>query len=182
MIMNAMNSIFRKHNGRNTKGSRRGATMVEFTLLGVPALFLCMSVVMTGIGMWQFFTLSYAATQTARFASMHGNSCTQNGNTCQVTRADVATYFQAQALALSAGSTVLTMTDGSGAITCNPVTSCPSGTSKFPSNGNNAIGSNITIIATYPVSNPLFMYWPGAGKVNPGTYTVGARSTQEILY
>jgi Flp pilus assembly protein TadG len=166
---------------RGGSRSRRGATMIEFTLLGIPGLFLCMSVLMTGIDMWQFFTLSYAAAQTARFASVHGATC-GTPNSCTITRAQVASYFQSQALALNTAVTVLTMTDGSGTITCNPVTSCPSSSTTFPATTNNAVGSNISINATYPISNPLFMYWPGAGRVNPATYTLGATSTQEILY
>jgi Flp pilus assembly protein TadG len=167
--------------------SRRGSTMVEFTLLGIPGLFVCMSVLMTGIDMWQFFTLSYAVTQTARFASVHGATCGQTtpiANTCLVTRAQVAAYFESQALALSPSSTVLKMTDGSGTITCNPVTSCPSGSSDFPATTNNAVGTNIAVTASYPISNPLFMFWPtGAGTgVHAATYTLSAGSTQEILY
>ena len=176
--------------GRGPAGtrSRRGSTMVEFTLLGIPGLFICMSVLMTGIDMWQFFTLSYAVAQTARFASVHGATCAQTVptvNTCLITRAQVAAYFESQALALSPASTVLTMTDGSGTITCNPVTACPSSSSDFPATTNNAVGSNIAVTATYPISNPLFMFWPGphAGSgVSAATYTLGAGSTQEILY
>lgn len=171
--------------GRRRRGSRRGATVIEFTLLGVPGLLLCMSIVMSGIDMWQFFTLSYAVAQTARFAAVHGATCAQTApttNSCLITRAQVAAYFETQALALSTASTVLTMTDGSGAITCNPVTSCPSDTTNFPATTNNAVGSNISINATYPISNPVFIFWPGAGKVSPSTYTVGATAAQEILY
>ena len=167
---------------RSAVRSRRGSTMIEFTLLGIPGLFICISVVMSGIDMWQFFTLSYAAAETARFASVHGATCAPPTNTCQITRAQVAAYFENQALALNTATTVLTMTDGSGAITCNPITSCPSDTTKFPAITNNAVGSNITVTATYPISNPLFMFWPGAGRVNPGTFTLGASSTQELLY
>jgi Flp pilus assembly protein TadG len=161
--------------------SRRGSAMIEFTLLGIPGLFLCMSVIMSGIDMWQFFTLSYAVAQTTRYASVHGATCAGT-NTCTITRAQVAAYFESQALSLVTASTVLIITDGSGTITCNPVTSCPSGSTTFPATTNNAVGSNITLTATYPISNPLFMFWPGAGRVNPTTYTVGASSTQEILY
>ena len=178
-------------NGRRPTGtrSRRGSTMVEFTLLGIPGLFLCMSVLMTGIDMWQFFTLSYSVAQTARFAAVHGATCAQTSptvNTCTVTRAQVASYFESQALALTPASTVLTLDDGSApAVTCNPITSCPSSSSIFPAATYNAVGTNISVKATYPISNPLFMFWPapGAGSgVSAGTYTLGAGSTQEILY
>jgi Flp pilus assembly protein TadG len=163
---------------------RRGATFIEFTLLGIPAIFLFTSIAMCSIDMWQFYTLSYAVQQTARYAALHGISCTQNGNSCQVTRAQVATTFENAALALVPASTTVYLTDGSGTITCAPVSSCPSSGTYFPANSYNSTGSNITVKATYSLTNPIFMYWPGSGSsgVAANTFTVAATSTQEILF
>jgi hypothetical protein len=132
--------------------------------------------------MWQFFTLSYAVDQTARYASLHGATCSANGNSCTVTRAQMATYFEGQAIALNAASTTVKLTDGSGATTCNPVSSCPSGSAQFPAAGYNSVGSNITVSATYALVNPIFMFWPSGGKTAGSNFTVGATSTQEIIY
>ena len=175
--------LFNKMNfGLRNIRSRRGATTLEFTLLGIPGLFLCMSVIMTGIDMWQFFTLSYAVSETARFAAVHGATCA-SPNTCQVTRAQVAAYFESQALALTAASTVVTLDDGSAPpFTCTPITSCPSSSSIFPAATYNTVGTNITVTATYPLSNPIFMFWPSQARINAVTHSVGASSTQEILY
>jgi len=162
--------------------SRRGATLIEFTLLGIPGMFLCTSVMCASINMWQFFTMSYAVEQTARYAALHGATCSANGNSCTITRASVASYFEAQAIALSAASTTLTLTDGSGTVTCNPVSSCPSGSSQFPASANNSVGSNITIAVTYPITNPIIMLWPSAGNEAGSRFTLGATSTQEILF
>ncbi len=114
-------------------------------------IFLFTSVMMTcSVDMWQFFTLSYAAGQTARYAALHGISCTQNSNACTITRAQVATFMEGQALALDPASTTMTLNDGSGLVTCNPVGSCPSGSSQFPSTGYNAVGTNnVTVTASY---------------------------------
>ena len=163
---------------------RRGSTLVEFTMLGIPVIFLFTSVMTASVDMWQFFTLSYAVAQTARAAALHGISCTQNSNACQITRANLATFFQSEAIALDTASTTMVLNDGSGAITCNPVTSCPSSSLVFPSSGHNSVGTNsVTVSATYALTNPIFMFWPGStGGVASHSFTVGATSTQQILF
>ncbi len=168
---------------QNRAGRRRGVAMLEFTLLGIPAIFLFIAVVTCSIDMWQFFTLSYAVDQTARYTALHGATCTQNGNTCQITRADAAAYFQAAALALNPASTTMILTDNSGSVTCSPVTACPSSTSFFPAVGSNTpVTNNVTVQARYALINPMAMFWPGGGTVAAGNFTVTAKSTQEILF
>ena len=167
----------RTHKSRR---KRRGATMLEFTLLGIPALFLCLSIVATSIDMWQFFILNYAVAETARYASMHGATCSANGNTCTIKQSDVATYFENAAFALAPAGTTLKLTDSSGTTTCVP-TSCSSST-QFPASGHNAVGSNITIQGSYTLINPIFMYWPGSGSVAANNFNVSSSSTQAILF
>ncbi len=162
---------------------RRGSTLVEFTLLGIPAIFLFTSVMAASVDMWQFFTLTYAVNQTARYTALHGLTCTLYGNTCTVSRATIATFFQSQAMALDPALITMVLNDGSGAITCNPVTSCPSSTSTFPSTGNNTPRSNtVTVQAKYTVRNPIFVFWPGSSGVASGAFIVGATSTQLVLF
>lgn len=162
---------------------RRGSTLIEFTMLGIPAIILFTSVITCSIDMWQLFTLSYAVDQTARYAALHGFTCSQNGNTCTIRRSDVATFFQNQALALAPASTTMVIDDGSGEITCSPVTSCPSADSQFPSSNHNVPDADkVTIRATYQLINPIFLFWPGAGAVTATRFTVGATSTQQVIF
>jgi len=163
------------------KRRRRGATMIEFVLLGIPAIFICTSIVTTSIDMWEFFTLNYAVAETARYASMHGVTCATSPNTCTIMQSDVATYFENAAIALVPASTTLKLTDSSGTTTCNPVTSCSTST-QFPASSHNAVGANITIQASYTLLNPIFMFWPGAGSVSASNITVSSASTQAILF
>ena len=168
---------------RKARGSRRGATLIEFTMLGIPAIFLFTSIFTCSIDMFQFFTLSYAADTTARFAALHGSGCSANGNACTITQAAVATYLKGQALALNSTLTTMTLNDGSGAVTCNPVTSCPTPTAQFPSSGNNVAGTNsVTVTVTYGLTNPIAMFWPSGGSSPPGTFTASAKSTQPVLF
>jgi len=157
--------------------------MVEFTMLGIPSIFLFLSIMSAAIDMWQFFTLSYAVAQTARYASVHGAGCSTGSNACTITRAQVASYFESQALALVPASTTMTLNDGSGAITCSPVTSCPSSASVFPASGHNTAGTNtVSVSASYTLTDPIAMFWPSAGSALPRTWDVKAASTQEVLF
>ena len=105
-----------------------------------------------------------------------------NGNTCTITVGNVATFFSTQAMALDASKVIVKMKDGSGTTTCNPVSSCNSTATQFPSASYNSVGSDITITATYGVKSPLAMFWPprhrlgarlhGGGPIPPKDYVL----------
>jgi Flp pilus assembly protein TadG len=159
----------------------KGQALVEFTLVGIPMMFVAMSVVAVSIDMWQYQNLAYATTMTARYASMHGATCSQNGNTCTITIGNMATFFASQAMALNAGSVNVTITDGGGSTTCNPVNSCNSGIAQFPSTGNNSVGSDVTVSATYTLKNPIAMFWPPDSDA-AHDFVTGAKSRQRIMF
>jgi Flp pilus assembly protein TadG len=176
--MRFFRSLLRKPNAR-----RRGSSLIEFTLVGIPAIIICTSVMTCAIDMWQYYTLSYAVDQTARYAALHGDTCSAGSNACTITRADVGTYFQNQAIALTVSSTTIVLYDGSSNVTCNPVNSCPASSSRFPSIGHNVPGTDaITVTATYPLINPIFMFWPGARSATATSFTVGATSSQPVVF
>jgi hypothetical protein len=78
--------------------------------------------------------------------------------------------------------------DGSGAVTCNPVSSCPSSSSRFPAVGSNlpatatTAANIVTVQVTYPLINPIFMFWPGAHSVSATQFTVGAISKHPVIF
>ena len=161
------------------RSSRRGTALIEFTFVGVPMILLTISVVSIALEMWQYSSLSYATETTARYVTMHGRSCVTNGNTCGVTVGGVTTYFANQALGLSASQVTLSLTDSSGTTTCSPpFTSCSTSTTPFPASTANNIGSDIVIKATFPVSNPVSMFW----SQDTTPYSLGATSTQRIEF
>src|ERR1700693_1857783 len=91
--------------------SRAGSSLVEFTILGIPMMFITISVVAISIDMWQFQSLAYATEMTARYVSVHGATCAQGGNTCTITAGNVAAFFAANAIALDPGPVNVTLTD-----------------------------------------------------------------------
>jgi Flp pilus assembly protein TadG len=160
---------------------RSGQSLVEFTLMGIPMVFVTISVVYMSIGMWQFYSLAYASDMTARYVSVHGATCAQNGNTCTITVGNVATFFASQAMSLDTSKVIVKLTDGSGTTTCSPLNGCTSTSTQFPSASYNSVGSDITITATYGVKSPLAMFWPPDVDW-AHDYTLGAKSRQRIMF
>lgn len=162
---------------RNRK-SRSGNALIEFSLLGIPIILTSIAIVFVSIAMWQFHCLSYASESTATYASVHGATCTQNGNSCAITIGNMAAYFATQAIALSQSQVTVNFKDGSGTTTCNPLNSCTSNSQQFPAASYNSVGTDVTVTASYTLTNPLILLWPAAAR----TCTVGATSRQRILF
>jgi len=160
---------------------RRGSALIEFSITFVPLLFLQMSIVSVALNMWEFHSLDYAVDSTTRYITVHGQGCSQNGNSCTVTVGNIISFFQAQALGADATQVSLTLTDGSGSTTCSPITSCSSSTTQFPNASYNSPGSDITLNASFTMRNPLAMYWPPASN-GPHDFTVYANSRQRMAF
>lgn len=168
-------------NGRNCR--RRGNALIEFTLLGIPMIFILVSIVSVSVDMWEYQNLAWATDQTARYATMHGATCGQNGNSCTANVGTMANYFISAASALNSGSVAVSFTDGSGVATaCNPVNSCTANSTQFPGASYNSVGSDIKVTATYNLSNPIALFWPSGGSVAARSFTVGATSRQRIEF
>lgn len=172
--MRALNRLTRS-------SARRGTALIEFTLLGIPLLCVTTSVMSIGLDAWQYWSLAYATDNTARYISMHGATCSQNNNVCTITTGQIASFFESQSMALSSASVDVTLTDSSGTTTCNPVSNCASGSAFFPANTANSVGSDITVQATYKLTNPITMFF-GNNHVTGNDYTVGAKSKVRIQF
>lgn len=165
--------------------SERGATLLEFTLAGIPAIFLMISTVQMGIGMWNYYSLARAVNLTARFASIRGSDCSSGTNSCGTTVGALTTMLTTKAIGLPPSDLKVTLVTDSGAVTtCNPVTTCTSSGTAWPpsTNSDNARGKKVTVTAQYPLHSALAMFWPGAGQARVGTVNLPASSTQPILF
>jgi Flp pilus assembly protein TadG len=167
---------------------RRGSVMVEFTLSAIPLLFVTISLFWMGMGMWQYHTLAEAVNETARYAALHGADCV--GQACSTTVEQIANILAGRAAGIPPGLLNVTLTSAAsgGTVTCNPLTSCQSNSAAWPTMaGNTAVGdssagTDISISATYQFRSPIAMWVPTNGKVQFGTVTLGANSTQPVLY
>jgi Flp pilus assembly protein TadG len=166
--------------------SRRGSVMVEFTVCTIPLLFVTISLFWMGMGMWEYHTLAEAVNETARYAALHGADCV--GQTCATTVEQIANALAGRAAGIPPGQLNVTLTSAAQSYTCNPLTNCQSNSSAWPTlAGNTAVtdssaGTDISISAKYQFSSPISMWAPKAGKMQFGTVTLGANSTQPVLY
>jgi Flp pilus assembly protein TadG len=163
---------------------RRGFAMVEFTMLTIPIVFLTITIVNTGIAMWQFHSMVYSIETAARYAITHGRGCTQNGNSCAITLGNVATVIKNQAPGLDSSKFNVTLTTGNGSTVtnCNPLNTCLSSTAQFPSSTDNGVNLDVKLVGTCPVANPLTLFWPGSGGISGGTFNLRATSRQRIIF
>jgi len=168
-----------------TNNKRRGSTLLEFTLAGIPLLFLLICTVQLSLAMWNYHTLAYAVNQGVRYTALHGQGCSTNGNSCGATVGTIANQIAAAAIGIPSDQVNVSLTTASGqTTTCNPLNSCFSDSTAWPpaTNSDNVPGKNVTVSARYVFPFILAMLWPGAGTMRTGTIALPARATQQILY
>jgi len=164
---------------------RRGNSIVEFTLAGIPVIFMVWGTVQVSLAMWHYHTLAHTVNEAARYAAVRGQGCVSNGNTCSATVGMIAGQIQSTAIGIPADQLNVTLTTDSGqSLPCAPLNSCLSNTTVWPpaTNSDNAPGKNVTISAHYVFSSGLTVLWPGAGKATIGVIALPARSTQQIVF
>jgi hypothetical protein len=192
---------------RNTSRSRRrgGQTMLEFTLVGIPIIFVLISIFEISRGMWIYETMAYSVKQGVRYATSHGFNCTKNGNTCTVkmgpAAADcnalnaletVATVIRCAAAGLDPATTNITFytfidpagkvkqggpctLETSGAGACLPTV--------FPPDPQNRVTTyKVEVDMRTTFRSALSFFWPSAGTVHFGTFTLGANSADSIQF
>ena len=170
---------------------RRGNALVEFTLVGIPMLFLWVGIMEMGRAMWQYHTIQYACKMTAEYASVHGATCA-SPNSCLKNMSDVVTTFQNNATGVPMSKVALKLTSESSSVTCPVVSTCSSNSSwstTWPPTSDNAVGNWIKVRADYTFSTALALFWPGAGKpwsfgsaIGSGTFDLPGYSYQIIQF
>jgi TadE-like protein len=175
---------------RRRNGERGGSTLFEFTMVGIPIVFVLLSTFEIARGMWTYQTLGYSVKRGVRYSIVHGFDCTQNGNTCTVTIGQIASVIQQASLGLDTTKLNLTFTPNSGsAVTCSLSTGasgdCVSNTTVWPPAGANAPGMSVSISATYPFNSMISMFWPGtrgSGTMQFATVNFGASSNDLVQF
>jgi Flp pilus assembly protein TadG len=171
--------------------SRKGNSIVEFTLVGIPLMFILISVFEVSRGMWVYHTLAYAVKDTARYAAVHGQACLNAGAGCPVTVAAVATHLRDAGAGLLPNYFNVTMSTNTRTVTCSPLNSCLADTTCFPAAANctsfdpgAAQGSPVTITGTYPFASAISMFAPfgGSGGIVFGTFNLPATAREAILF
>ena len=140
-----------------------GSTLMEFVLVGIPLMFVLISIFEIARGMWTYQTLGYSVKRGGRYAIVHGSNCALSGNPCNVTIGQIASVMKNAGLGLDGNLFSLTFTPSSGSAVSCALNDCLTNTTVWPPSTANTPGSAITISATYPFVSAISMFWPGAG-------------------
>lgn len=169
---------------KKTRNRRSGQALIEFVLVGIPALFLTISTFEMSLAMWHYHTLAEVAQLTSRYITAHGYDCTQNGNTCSITLAKIASYVESTAVGLDKSQLNVKLTAASGDTLCDPISNCDTNSAVYPSGSTDgAVGADIAVTASYSVTNPLYMFWPGVTSAPVGpSFTFSGKSRQKITF
>src|SRR5271165_6027171 len=114
----------------------RGNQTLEFTMIGIPLLFILFGVANMSFAMLTLHTLQEACEQGARYVVTHGSTCSSGTNTCGVNVGNVVTVISNATAGINPSSLNVTLQvcaagvstcPAGGAVnvvTCNPLTSC----------------------------------------------------------
>ena len=173
------------------RSKRGGTSMIEFTFVGIPIIFVLISVFEMSRGMWMYHTAAYSVKQGVRYASVHGYNCSHNGNTCAVTIGQVAKVIQDAAVGLDPSATSLNFWSGPSGPSgvsktliknCATMTVCISNVTTYPSITENDVGQPFTIDLQVPFTSALAMFWPGAKPVTFSQTIFPASSTDTVKF
>jgi len=185
--------------------AQRGATTIEMTFVGIPLIFILISVFEVSRGMWMYETASTAVREGVRFASVHGVNCVNKPpgipNQCDVTANDIVRVIRAGA---GTGSTHgldygPTGAGGAGldptrttvyftsASTVTPLACSLDGTTgacdvQWPPDLDNAVKNVIKITVSTPFRSALSMFWPGSRPMQFGATNLSASSSDTIQF
>ncbi len=179
---------------RNRRQS--GSALIEFTLVGIPLMFVLISTFEMARGMWTYHTLAYAVREATRFTVVHGFNCSQLPNQCQVTVQRIAQEIQdagvglmpdqleVRLLLFPAGQPVNQANLGNLANgKMGTLTALLADTSLWPVGNLSARPNDVVIAARYPFTSALAFFWPGTGApIVPGAIQFRAVSREKIQF
>ena len=153
----------------------KGQSLVEFTLVCIPLIFILIGIFELSRFMWCYHTLAFAVERGARFAVVHGSSSSTSVSA-------VAETIRTAASGLDPAQMTVALQASSSTQNCSPLRNCEQVTSQWPDASSNTAGQSVTVAAVYPFHTPLRMFWPGVGSVNFGVITMSATATEEIRF
>jgi Flp pilus assembly protein TadG len=165
---------------RRRSGEYGGSTLLEFTLIGIPMMFILLSTFEVARGMWLYHTLAYAVKNGTRYAIVHGSDCSTSPNSCSVTLGQIAGQIGSTGIGLDPNVLNLTFTPNTGAATTCLLKDCLKNSTTWPPSTANSPGMYVTISATYVFHSALAMFWPGSKATNFAT-TMFPASSKDII-
>jgi len=169
---------------------REGQALIEFTLVGIPVIFLLICIFEMARAMWVYDTMAYALKEGTRYAAVHGENCGISPNTCQVTVGTIARVIRNAGVGLLPDDLTLTIQNGAGGTVFSKAGGGPrtlaqhlADTTPWPTGPGSAPGNEIIIFGKYRFRSVLVFFWPGAGPASVlGTIYLPATSREQIYF
>ncbi len=179
---------------------QRGASLIEFTFVGIPLIFVLISTFEMARGMWLYTTVAHALKEGNRYAIVHGNNCAVFPNSCYQFGhiRDAAAVIRHTGVGLIPSELEnVEFISSTRTVTCPTLQACLDagalGDTYFPSIGpispgvSPDVGGNagalIEIRARYPFRSAIALFWPGAGPgMTFGGVMLPASSRERIQY
>jgi hypothetical protein len=180
-------------NSGPSKSRHNGQALVEFTLVGIPIIFLLISIFEVSRGMWVYDTLSYAVKQGVRYAIVHGENCGRAPNSCQVnlgpstnacnnTNSTIAEVIQCAGVGLDPTNTKVTFISAEGTLGPYSLNAVPGSGGFWPPTNGNQVGQPVTIEIRTPFNSIIAMLFPGSAPVTFASGTLPASSSDLIQF
>jgi Flp pilus assembly protein TadG len=144
----------------------RGNSLVEFTLVGIPLIFILIATFEMARGMWNYQTLAFAVKSGARYTVVHGQNCAIAPNACTVSISQIASKIRYEGPGLPADRVTLTFTPSSGSATSCVLAACIDDYTSpaWPPSAANAPGQDVRISGRLEFRSAMLFFWPGAGR------------------
>ena len=151
---------------RATHG-RRGQSLLEFTLVGIPMIFVLISIFEIARGMWIYHTLAYAVKEATRLAIVKGSSYVYATGGQFVTVGRIVQEVRQAGVGLpldDADSEIWLTSADTGVIHCKPAASCLTNGDRWPPEGVSSRNLPVSIEVVVPFRSALAMFWPISGE------------------
>ena len=169
----------RRSNRLGHNRGRHGNTLIEFTLVGIPLVFVLISIFEISRGMWVYNTLAHAVREGVRYAIVNGPNCRSSSNWCvqptgstngSTTIGDVAIRIRTQGTGMDPNLLRLEMKWASNTQVSiiapeNTLAALTSNGTLFPPSTSVMRIDDVWITGKYPFRSALAMFWPGAAPV-----------------
>ncbi len=165
--------------------TRRGSTLVEMTLVGIPLIFALISIFEIARAMWVYHTLAYALKEGTRYAIVHGINCTTLPNSCGVTVGNIAAKIRDAGVGLDPNRLQVQMQSLNGAddTGLQTLTTLLGRSTPWPTGTGAAMQAPVTFTAQIPFTSAMAMFWPGVGQsVKFGTFLFPASSRETVQF
>lgn len=171
--------------------SQRGSTLVEFTLVGIPLMFVLISIFEMARAMWTFTTVAHAVREGARYAVVHGLSCSTDPNQCATTRALVAGVIRDAGAGLIPDDFRVefdSVTQNT-ALAVDPnvanwhtLSAQLASTAAFLNDDTGSTGHDVVVTGAFPFKSAMSMFWPGAGRMSFAVVNLAATARERIEF